>query len=266
MKRAPRRLRLFALAAGIPVLTLAPWAYAATAAPEFPTITFTSTGTAPIVCGTRPNVTNLLIRHGTRIIIANRTGVSTTIDVGRRRVLEVPDGSGVRVRLSRGQHELRMIPDCVVAGEAEMAVVNVLTWEQMRDLASPEATPTPKSDGGGSGVTVEATTDPGSPPGPAESGVVASPAPTADPAGPTSDEDANTVVESSDDPPDPLILGAQQAPAGTEIVEIEAFQLDDRGDPKGLRLLAAIATICVLGVTAAIIRAIVAERTSDPVG
>ena len=69
-------------------VALGPWAYAATSAPEVPTISFTATGTVPLVCGTRPNVTNLVIKHGTRVIIANRTGVAATVDIGRRRAAD----------------------------------------------------------------------------------------------------------------------------------------------------------------------------------
>jgi len=47
-----------------------------------------------------------------------------------------------------------------------------------------------------------------------------------------------------------------------EVTEVREIALDDPGDPKGVRLLAVIAAICVFGVTVAIIRAIVSQRTS----
>jgi hypothetical protein len=257
MERATRRrrLRLLALVISAPALAIAPWAYAANTASEIPTITFTATGTAPVVCGTRPNVTSLLIRHGTRIIVANRTGVTASVDVGRSRLVTVPDGSGARIRLRPGQHELWMIPDCAVVSETEKAVVNVLSTSDLRDLGS---APPPDDEG----VTVESTS----------SGASDVSTTRVDPASTTPiQQDATTEPSGSaahaptlTSPP--VLQGRSDAAAADPVIDLEAIQLDDPSDPKGLRLLGAIATICLLGVTAAIIRAIVSERTTGSVG
>ena len=275
MERATRRrrLRMLALVIAAPALVIAPWAYAASTAPEIPTITFTATGTPPVVCGTRPNVTNLLIRHGTRVIIANRTGVTATVDVGRRRLIELPDGSGARVRLRLGQHELEMIPNCVVVSETETAVVDVLTASELRELGSAAPTALPDVAGSDLGATIESTGEP-SPSASATSdasttGVqgaattgVEPPATT--PTGPdATDAPAGSTVDAPTSPP--VLQGRPEAADADAVIDIEAVRLDDPGDPKGLRLLGAIATICVLGVSAAIIRAIVSERTTGSV-
>jgi len=262
MERATRRrrLRLLALVIAAPALVVAPWAYAASTAPEIPTITFTATGTPPVVCGARPNVSNLLIRHGTRIIIANRTGVTASVEVGRSRVVTLPDGSGVRIRLRLGQHELWMIPDCVVVPETDKAVVNVLSTSDLRDLGSD---PPPSDEGRDSGVTVESTSESSS------SGVSDDSTTAVEPPATTKTEpDATTAPAGSgvDAPTSPPVLQGRPDAADVDaVIDMEAIRLDDPGDPKGLRLLGAIATICVLGVTAAIIRAIVSERTTGSV-
>ena len=276
MKRAPRRprrLRLLASLFGLSLLALGPWAYAATSAPEVPTIRFTATGTVPLVCGSRPDVTTLVIKHGTRVIIANGTGVTATVDIGRRRVLTLADGSGALVRLRRGQYDLQMIPNCVVVSETEKAVVNVLTAAQMIDLGAPTATPTVAGEPGGSEgeqggtdepdvtAAVETSSDPASTDGSS-----------AVPAGSvtrTATEQTGTTTGPAVvaiDRTAPPVLEGRPNPDDIAVIEVDAIQRDEPSDTKGLRLVGAIATICVLGVTAAIIRAIVSERTSRPVG
>jgi hypothetical protein len=45
-------------------------------------------------------------------------------------------------------------------------------------------------------------------------------------------------------------------------IVVVPYAVPETEDPRGARLLAIIATICVFGVTVAIIRAIVAQRTT----
>ncbi len=255
MERPPRRhhLRLLAVLLGLPIVALGPWAYAATSAPEVPTISFSATGAVPVVCGTRPNVSNLAINHGTRVIIANRTGVTATVDIGRRRLLDLADGTGALVRLRSGQHELRMIPDCAAVTETEKAAVNVLTRAQL----SESLTPTDEPD-----AMVQSTSDPAS----------TSEPPSADsaPSGSTASETSRSAAQpgalGAADPTGPPIQDGRAGPDEIAVIEVVAIRLDEGSDPKGLRLIGAIATICVLGVTAAIIRAIVPEGTTRSVG
>jgi hypothetical protein len=273
---------MLALVIVAPALVIGPWAYAASTASEIPTITFTATGTPPVVCGTRPNVTNLLIRHGTRIIIANRSGVTATIDVGRRRLIELPDGSGARVRLRLGQHELQMIPNCVMVSETETAAVNVLTASELSELGSPTPTVPPDVEGSDVGATIESTEAP-SPSSPATwdastTGVEGASTTSVEVASTTGVESVPTTPTRPDATTTPAgsAVDARAAPPVVQrspdaadvdaVTDLEAIRLDDPTDPKGLRLLGAIATICVLGVTAAIIRAIVSERTTGSVG
>jgi hypothetical protein len=265
MERTPRRrhLRLLAVVLGLPIVAVGPWAYAATSAPEVPTISFSATGTVPLVCGTRPNVTNLAIKHGTRVIIANRTGVAATVDIGRRRLLDLADGTGALVRLRSGQHELRMIPDCVVVTETETAAVNVLTRAQLSESLTP--TPVPSgapSDPDDPEVMVQSTSDPASTREPPSTDR----APTGSTVSETSTSAAQPGTLGGADPTGPPTLDGRAGPDEIAVVEVGAIRLDEGSDPKGLRLVGAIATICVLGVTAAIIRAIVSEGTTRSVG
>ena len=264
MERAPRRqhVRLLAMVLGLPIVALGPWAYAATSAPEVPTISFSATGTVPLVCGTRPNVTNLAIKHGTRIIIANRTGVTATVDIGRRRLLELADGTGALVRLRQGQHDLRMIPDCVAVTETEKAAVNVLTGAQMSESLTP--TPVPSgapSDPDELQAMVQSTSDPASTSEPPSTDST----PTESTASETSTSTSQQAPVGAADPTEPPTLDGWAGADEVAVIEVDAIRLDEGRDPNGLRLVSAIATICVLGVTAAIIRAIVSQRTTGSV-
>jgi hypothetical protein len=215
----------------------------AAADPVAPTVTFTSTGVPPVSCGSQPNVTSLALPEGTAFLVENRIGESAWVRVGDEAVLEVADGAGALLTLAVGQHDVRMVPSCLVTGEgrAQKVVVTVspATAASGDPSASsaPGATPTPDVPSG------EPTATGSEPVASVPAGPIGTPAVV--PAG------TEVVV-------DPGAPPATLPPLGhSEVLAATAVQLPGGGNPKGVRLLAIVAAICVLGVTAAIIRSIV---------
>jgi hypothetical protein len=265
----PRIAALLVFAVLGPVLLLASSAYGDgdLAAAENPTITFTSTGTIPVVCSTRPNVSSLTVKVGTRIFFANLTGTSASIDLGQKDPVSLANGTGALVMLRKGVYNLRMVPDCVVVEDAEPVAVNVVPAAPPSGAPSPSpslsASPNPSPGQVGPAASQSPTAPPEAPgtTTPVGSGASGSPgalvAPTAGSsgrgqpaAGPGAGLGPNTVANDS-------------SLTESRVLEVRPVPFGPTNDPKGSRLLALIATICVFGVTAAIIRAILAQRTSS---
>jgi hypothetical protein len=268
-----RRL-LVALAIALPpgVGLVAPFAFAFGAEAQ-PTISFTSAGTPPVVCGTHPDVRSLTVDIGTKIIIANLTEVAASVDVGKKGVLELAPGAGALVRLTSGQHELRLIPDCAVVTGTEAVVVTVQAPGQSPDQAPPPGdADDPVDTAGPDSPVTTATTSPIGPTGPAvggsgaadpgAGGTTATAGPGDDPAGPMAPSGGAPGVTGS---ARSAAVDELNGSLESEVIDVRPIELGGSRDPKGVRLLAVIAAICVFGVTAAIIRAIVSQRTSDTV-
>jgi hypothetical protein len=221
-------VRVAAASAAVLVLIVAPVVAADPATPA--TITFRGTGTPPLVCGSQPDITSLHLTRGQTIILTNSTGVAASIDVGGKTPRTVAPSSGISVKLAVGEHALRMVPACLLVGEVGQALVVV--------------TPGP--------VVVEPTTVEPSAGGASSGPPAGEPVPTAGPmtpgsaVGPTSSH---------------LAPSADPDPTGECDPEVATVAADQPPDQRGVRLLAVIAAICVLGVTAGIIRAIVTHRT-----
>src|SRR6185369_3976709 len=103
MDRAPRTVLLLAFLAAAPVLVAAPWAFAGMADPEGPTVNFTATGAVPLACGSRPNVSSLRVKTGTKIIFANLTDTAAALIVSGVPVVALDPGMGAVVKLKQGQ-------------------------------------------------------------------------------------------------------------------------------------------------------------------
>jgi hypothetical protein len=267
----PRIAALLVFAVVGPVLLLASSAYGDNGpASDSPEIAFTSTGTIPVVCSTMPNVSSLTVKAGTRIFFANLTGTTASIDLGGKDPLTLADGTGAVVMLRLGQYDLRMVPDCVVVDEAQPVTVYVVPGAP--PSASPSPAPSPSSSNPTPGQAGPASAPPAGPPGTtvtagptasgsgASSGGLVAPTwgssgggqPSATAAGPGGGPDTNAVANDS-----PL--------TESRVLEVRPVPFGPTNDPKGSRLLALIATICVFGVTAAIIRAILSQRTTRAV-
>jgi hypothetical protein len=209
---------------------------AAQAAPKGePTVRFTSGGPTPLACGSHPDVRTLSITQNGRVTLANLIGVDATIDLGGKEPVAVADGTGVSVKLKKGDHVLRMVPRCALTGTIDTVTITV-----GKDApSSTVANPSPEAVTGSTSVR----------PSPERTVAV----------------DRTALVPVSPPPNEGGGGDQNQDESGPEIYDLLAVPVERPKDPRGHRLLAVIATICMLGVTTAIIRAIVSQRTSHVV-
>jgi hypothetical protein len=235
------------------------------------TITYSPIGSIEAVCTSHPDVTSLTIEPGTPVFLVNRTGVTAIADTGRRRSDRIEDGEAVTVRLTRGEHAVRMVPDCLISGQIATATIYVVrdaptvgpgpSWT---DPPPPAPTTAPtgdqregaggSSDAGGRSSTMEPSPS-GGPGAGGGAGVTRPPA--GGPAGTGPDALGAGTAAASDAAP--ILNGA------ADDDEISAaFRVADV-DHRGKGLVAVVALICILGVSVGIIRAIRAQRTSRAV-
>lgn len=248
------------------VVALAPLALLAGARPGFAadevvTIIFSGTGPEPLVCTSYPEPPSVDIKVGTAVAVENRTGVSAVVDIGTADPVPLADGEGLTLKLKKGTYELRLLPSCLVV-QAGAATVNVADGSDVREPGTnppaeapdPTRAPppnTPATDPPASTAVVPATGDPAG--GPASGGAPGS--------------GSGTGADR------PVVAGAPEAvpadaPEGGPVLEQKGpYPLPRRdNDERGAQLLAVIAAICVLGVTAGIIRAILAQQASGAAG
>jgi hypothetical protein len=269
-----KRLRVRAIVVGAIIVVLAwavgAWGVAAwavsVASAEAPTVTFHGGPLAPALCPAAPDRPNLDIVEGTWVNVVNRTGAKATLEVDGSLSQTIAKDDGLSVMLPPGRHDLRLIPQCAVHGTMLPVVIEVSLVQPGRSpapSAGPPASPpagSPPSVGPvGSGGDTDAGTGGGAGPAGGAGGEngggvngagrpVASGGPPGPAGAPTSDSGLHGSVTSG-------------VASGAGIVVVP-YDVAETGDRRGARLLAVIATICVLGVTVAIIRAILAQRTT----
>ncbi len=237
-----------------PVLVLVAGLPAVATEPNAPYVVFTR-GTQPQPCGSAPTLGSLTVPAGTAFVVGNSTGLDATLFVDGLSVLPVPHGSGAELELTVGQHDVRIVPDCLAYTDAVPLAVTVSGTppDEPSPPASPPATttapapPTTTPPGAVAGSPTRTTSGPGSGTGPSRS---ASASPSPGPAAGTSSGDSPATRS-----PAPVAAAVVTNQPG--VIAARPVDLPDQGHPKGVRLLAVLATICVLGVTAAIIRSIV---------
>lgn len=206
---------------------------AGAAPPEAPTVSFGATEDG---CGSRPEVSHLAVPGGTPVLLVNGTPGPVTVQVDGAIVPGQPvaAGEGVALTLDSGQHQVKLAPACgltepltVLVAAAAVAVPTTLPPSPVARTAEPSPPP--------SAGTTRPSTTVSSVPTDRGTGMLA----------PVADVGAVGPTGTAARPVVPGVLG------------VSTVGLASGSNPKGVRLLAAIATICVLGVTAAIIRAIV---------
>jgi hypothetical protein len=224
-----------------PALGLVDGPRAVAAEQDTPTVTFENGPGRS--CASAPEVTSLSVPVGTAVVVANAIQRDATVYVAGESIIAVASGSGALLNLAAGQHDVRLVPVCLAYADAEPLIITVTE-------SLPESSPPPDS-----GPTEAAVTAP--PPAPAPRPTTARP-PLATTA--PGDGTASTVVPAaaSASPDAQATRVSTSTPADrTGVLAAGPVDLDGTYHSKGVRLLAVVATICVLGVTAAIIRSIV---------
>jgi hypothetical protein len=227
-------------------------------AADSPTVTFTAIGAPPLACGARPDVNSVSVSEGTAVVVANHTGVPARVVVAGQTVLTVDHGAAGLLTLAAGSYSVELVPQCVVVANLFPLTVTVASASSPPPEPSspgpPEsASPPPGGSESDDPPPVLGPAAPGSPTsgdGGSSAGRAAGAPPKRTPSGtPLPAEPAS--------PTGPATASTRPAPGPTGVVQAEAIPWTKPEDPKGVRLLAVIAAICVLGVTAAIIRSIV---------
>jgi hypothetical protein len=213
--------------------------------PPAPTVTFTSGPLAPLVCGSKPDVTTMTIVEGGRVNLVNHIGSGAVMDIGGASEATVPDGEGASVQLRAGRHTVRLLPDCPAHGQIVALTVDVEPLPGP-PLPGPSTSPGPSPSAGPVPEATRGTRGTG--PGDGWDGVRAE----------RSNPD-NRLAAGGDGRTGG---GGSTLPGDSPILAMNAFGSDRPGDRRMGLLLGVIAAICVCGVTAALIRAILTQRAS----
>jgi hypothetical protein len=234
---------------------------AALAAPDSQEVAF-SEGGPGVLCGSTPATPNITVPADSELRLINSLGQAATLRIDGQDAATVAKGDSVDVRFHRGPVSVAMVPRCPLNLNQHFKTLTV-------DV-TPRSGPVTPAAGGAPRAGSSST------PGAAKS----SPRPTATPSTVTAGPDDEAVLPIlSSDPlfPDeisgPPAAGAETpAGAGVEppatVVNVDGSQaraLTGRELPVDngpIGLLAVIATVCVVGVSAGAIRAIIAQRAT----
>lgn len=264
--RRERRTRLATIlaggvVAGLPLLAAGP----AVAAP--PEVDFSGGGLGLLACDSKPSDGDVTVNAESTVVFANRLGQGATLRIDGKDASRVEKGGTSEVLFHRGTVRVEMVPDCMLNLNRTFDAVSVavLPPNDPTDPASPPDSSGGSSSGGSSaggssggqgsqGGTSDQANDGGTNGNKApEGGASASPSSTASaPAdGGVSPPDAGNVEGPGTTSGDEQGLAAEP---------ISSVGTSGEGGPNGL--LAIIAAVCVVGVMAGAIRAIVAQRAT----
>jgi hypothetical protein len=235
-------------------------------------VVFSGGGLLGVACGAKPSTTSVTVPAESSLRVVNNTGRRAKLVLDGATRGEISSGSAADVLFHRGPVSLALKPDCVLADESSVRVEVV--------AAPPAAAPEPPgnapaapatgggtsgdnnggggtSTGGSTGRTTRAA-DPRERP---DGAATASADPTTPAAEPTPGDGTETATATVDgnlpaltEPTDSVtVAGANAEP----LASVEPVRT---GGSTGL--LALIASVCVVGVSAGAIRAIIAQRAT----
>lgn len=276
-----RRLAVAAALAGSPLLVGA----AASAEPAEPAGTVTFTGGCGLLgsgLGARssPDAEQVNLAAGSGLQFANQLGQPATLRLDGEAAADIPPGGVAEVVFHDGPVQATMQIDCLLGEPAGTVRVEVTPAAPAKP-ARPEQ-PAAGSDPGGSsaGAGSSSATEPGGPPTggwwsdapaapPPGEGVAGEPAPADLPRGATAPEGglsprwglATEPSSGGGSSTDPANVDRQAADGGRVAGELSRTS-GSAPDDGPIGLLALVATVCVAGVSAGAIRAIVSLRTN----
>lgn len=236
-----KRLAATAALGTIAGLSLAGPAYAG------PEVVFTASGVPGLLCGSKPSTSSITVGANASVSLTNSLGGSAALLIDGANSATVNAGQTVQVQFHRGPVSIAMKQTSCLLGDAKPLTVQV--------TPAPPAQPTPTRPA--SAPTSTSPRPSTKPPAPATSQpeMPALPSLPGDLFHPADEAAVGTVPPGSDTlkTPPASVLGE----SGTRDAVADAPI--DKG-PIGL--LAIIATVCVVGVTAGAIRAIITQRAT----
>ncbi|MEV4412435.1 hypothetical protein [Catellatospora sp. NPDC049609] len=261
-----RRAAAFAAAgllAGLPLLGAHP---ATAAEPEAaPGVSFSGGGLGLLLCGSKPATPKITVAAESKVKLTNGLGQGATLQIDGKDSASVSDGQTVEVQFHRGPVKVAMVPECLLNLNP--------TFEPLTVEVVSKATSAPGNPGGGQSPSSSPSKKPSSKPSPKASAQPnRDPQPGRTPNGP----EASTDAELPASPDGPLFT--EPTGSGDELPDAEESPSvslvgpgGEKMDPKAstsspdkgpIGLLAIIATVCVVGVSAGAIRAIIAQRAT----
>ncbi|MFI5913873.1 hypothetical protein [Dactylosporangium sp. NPDC051541] len=254
------------------------------AAPESPSVEFSGGSVLSLlVCKSEPSTGNVSVPSDSRVNFVNRLGQNASLKVDGKSVATVQPNQQVPVLFKKGPVEVAMTFDCGVGVVQQFKPVSVGVTTPPPAAAAPAgpaAQPQAKAAPGTTKTTGPANGPAGAAAG-AANGVItnrsggsrSTKTPTAQ-AGTDGSAPAADAGELGTEPIDPALVDPSAAAAPAMGVDPSAASADDRvtveepvaasgpasNGPAGL--LALVATVCVVGVGIAAIRAIIAQRAS----
>ncbi|GAA1416542.1 hypothetical protein ACFQZ4_25435 [Catellatospora coxensis] len=266
-----RRAAAFAAAgllAGLPLLGASP---AGAVEPEAaPGVSFSGGGLGLLLCGSKPATTKITVAAESKVRLTNGLGQGATLQIDGKDSADVADGETVEVQFHRGPVKVAMVPECLLNLNP--------TFEPLTVEVTSRSTSTPS--GSGSGSTSGQGSSSGSTPTRKPS---AKPSPTKAASQPgtsrsTSRNDTPAPADEHPEVTEPTETlfpvpgdgdgqGVQESPPAAVVggsgEMLDANRLSSTSPDKGpIGLLAIIATVCVVGVSAGAIRAIIAQRAT----
>jgi hypothetical protein len=233
-------------------------------------VVFSGGGLLGVACGAKPSTTAVTVPAESSLRVVNNTGRRAKLVLDGATRGEISSGSAAEVLFHRGPVSLALKPDCVLSDESSSVRVEVVAAPAApTNPANGPAPRTPATSGGstsggtiGSGSTrnpdrTAREEEPRENPAPA----AASARPTDPAAAPTPAAGEQTATATLDGEL-PAMDAADDSVtvAGANAEPLASVEPVTEGGSTGL--LALIATVCVVGVSAGAIRAIIAQRAT----
>jgi hypothetical protein len=244
-------LKRLATFAAIGLFSAVPLAATLGATPAFAdaSVTFSGGGLGLLLCGSKPDTSQITVGAETKIRLTNGLGGSAQLKIDGTPSATLAGGETVEVQFHRGPVSITMVPGCPLNLNTKYEPLTVQVNAPPAPVQTTSAAKPPSA-------KPSATTAPApGAPGTGEGGLPALPAETLFP-------DQNGVFASGSPAPGGGMVDASPAtvvnPDGSPARVAETRSLD-----KGpIGLLAIIATVCVVGVSAGVIRAIITQRAT----
>ncbi|MEV1286750.1 hypothetical protein [Micromonospora sp. NPDC049679] len=225
-------------------------------------VVFAGDNVLGVSCAATPSATSVTVPAESTLRVVNQTGRRARLLIDGDTQGEIAHGAAAEVLFHRGPVSLALKPNCVVAEESSIRVEVV-----PGSPVTPSAGSTAPSGPTGPGRTRPATPGTDHRRGGDESTTrdPAEETTRAVPDGPDASRGAEGSSTGSADPGDPTAVGAAERPAGPDADRIAAepmASVEPVQNGGSVALLALIATVTIVGVSAGAIRAILAQRVT----